>query len=211
MLWCGMYKQLKAAMLAGLAGVCCLFFVLVPGALAADVSYAAGEMALGDKAAPVKVIEYASMTCPHCAHFAKDTFDDFKAKYIDTGKVYFIFREFPLDRLAFQASKVARCSGAERFWPMISVLFAQQAQWVPADDPIVALKKIGRLAGLSSEQVDACLEDKQLADLILANRLKGEKDDNVESTPSFVVNGKTHAGDMSLTEFDKLLAPYLTK
>jgi protein-disulfide isomerase len=208
MLWFIMRKHLEQAFFA---------FIIVlslgfgASAWAADATYAAGEMALGNKAAKVVVVEYASMTCPHCASFHADTFKAFKKKYIDSGKVRFIFREFPLDRRAFEASKVARCVGESRFWPMLDVLFQQQAHWARSNDPVSALKGLARLSGIGADAVDACLNDKKLGEVILKNRMKGENEDKVRSTPSFVVNGKTVAGALTLKEMDKLLADYLPK
>jgi protein-disulfide isomerase len=163
------------------------------------------EMSLGNPDAEVTVIEYASMTCPHCAAFHHDTFEKLKRAYIDTGKIHFIFREFPLDQLAFAASKVARCAGKDRFFPLLGMLFAKQSDWVGASDPAGELAKVARFAGVSRQKFEACLADKALGDKILSYRLEAVEKYNVGSTPSFVINGTTHAGALSFEEMDKIL------
>ncbi len=175
-------------------------------ALAEGKGFAEGEMILGSKDAPVTVIEYASMTCPHCASFHAQTYAAFKEKYIDTGKVKFIFREFPLDRLALAASVLARCAGEERFFPMIDVLFKQQQTWARAEDPNAALRSLGKLAGVSDAAFDACIASKPLSDMIIANRMTGEQEFKVSSTPSFVINGKTMAGVLTIEQMDEAIA-----
>ena len=192
---------LGPALVVGLAGG------LARPAAAAD--YAKGDMALGSKDAPVTVVEYASMTCPHCANFANDVFPAFRKKYIDTGKVHFIFREFPFDRYALQASMLARCAGEKRYFGLVEAFFAQQQQWVRLDDPLKGLKQIARLGGMSGDQIQACLDDKSLSDMILNTRLEGNKKHGVDATPSFLVNGTKYSGEMSLERWDEILAPLL--
>ncbi len=179
------------------------------GEAAEDKGYALGEMTLGAADAPVTIIEYASMTCPHCAAFHGTTYKALKTKYIDTGKVKFIFREFPLDRLALSASVLARCAGKDRFFPMIDVLFAQQMKWSRAPDPIAALAKIGRLGGVGPARFEACMKDESLYDVVLNNRLTGEKKHEISSTPSFVVNGDKVTSIRNIEDFDRVLAKYL--
>ena len=174
-----------------------------------EKAYAAGEMALGSEEAPVTVIEYASMTCPHCAAFHADTFDELKEKYINSGKVRFVFREFPLDGLALRAAMLARCSGEERFFAMIDVLFRQQKSWARAESPLAALARIARLGGISQERFNACMADQSLADLVLQNRMTGEREYKVASTPTFIVNGEQYSGEQSLEQFDEILSKYL--
>lgn len=170
-----------------------------------DLAYIKDDVILGKPDAPVTVIEYASMTCGHCAHFHRETFDDLTKKYIETGKVKFVFREFPLDQLAFAASKMARCTDVPRFFPLISLLFKKQGSWKNASDPTTELAKIGRFAGIGRQKFEACLADKELGDAILNRRLKASDEYNVRSTPSFIVNGTLHAGAMSLEEFSEII------
>ena len=150
---------------------------------------------LGKADAPVTIIEYASMTCPHCASFHKTTYPALKTKYIDTGKVRFIFREFPLDELAVAASMLARCAGGDsgKAIAMIDVLFASQDKWA-VRQPIPVLQQIAKQAGFTEKTFDECLKDQTLYNNIMAMRERGTKDYKVESTPTLFVNGKMHEG-----------------
>ncbi len=170
-------------------------------------TYATGDMALGSAEAPVTVIEYASMTCPHCAYFHTETFPDLKSRYIDTGKVRFIYREFPLDEPALRASMLARCAGEKRFFGFIDVLFRQQANWRSSRDPVGALAKLGRVGGIGKKAFEACMTDQALGDSILATRLNGSQKFKISSTPSFIINGKMHAGALSIEQFASIIDP----
>jgi protein-disulfide isomerase len=172
------------------------------------------DLVEGKADAPVTIIEYASMTCPHCAAFHKTTYPALKTKYIDTGKVRFIFREFPLDELAVAGSMLARCAAGDKAanpdkaLALIHVLFNAQEKWA-VRDPIPALLQISKQAGFTQASFDACLKDQTLYNNILAMRERGSKDYKVESTPTLFVNGKTQKGGVSIEELDKLLAPML--
>jgi protein-disulfide isomerase len=166
-----------------------------------------GEMALGDEKAPVTIIEYASMTCPHCAHFHATTYPVLKTRYIDTGKVRFIFREFPLDQLALAAFMLARCAGPDKYFPMIETLFQQQKEWV-TQKPLGPLLAIAKQAGMSEEAFNACLEDKKVMEGIEDVRQRAIKL-KVQSTPSFFINGQPMRGSFSIEEFEKQMAKYL--
>jgi len=166
------------------------------------------DLVEGKADAPVTIIEYASMTCPHCANFHKTTYPALKSKYIDTGKVRFIFREFPLDELAVAASMLARCAGGEKSIALIDVLFASQDKWA-ARDPIPALLQISKQAGFTQASFDQCLKDQTLYNNILAMRERGSKDYKVESTPTLFINGKVQKGGASIEELEKLIAPHL--
>jgi len=189
--------------------------VVVTPAQAADPSVAdlmqpnpLGEMAIGTDSAPITVIEYASMTCPHCAHFSETTFPELKKRYIDTGKVRFLFREFPLDRLAFAGFLLARCVPPDKYFPMIETLFAQQRDWV-VQSPLQPMRAIAKQAGVSQEAFDACLEDRKLIEGIEKVRSQAADKFGVNSTPTFFVNGKRLAGALSIEEMEKEFAPYL--
>jgi len=189
--------------------------VVVTPAQAADPSVAdlmqpnpLGEMAIGSESAPITVIEYASMTCPHCAHFSETTFPELKKRYIDTGKVRFIFREFPLDRLAFAGFLLARCVPSDKYFPMIETLFAQQRDWV-VEKPLQPMRAIAKQAGVSQEAFDACLEDHKLIEGIEKVRSQAADKFGVNSTPTFFVNGKRLPGALSIEEMEKEFAPYL--
>ena len=167
------------------------------------------EMALGRDDAPVTIIEYASLSCPHCATFHEETLPALREKYIDTGKVRLVFREFPLERTAFWASIIARCAGEKRYFAFIDVFFKKQQAWYSAEDPFEALTRIARLGGLSAKDAEACREDKALGDYILQIRLDGERDHGIDSTPSFVIDGKTYRGVLTLEQIERIIAPLL--
>jgi len=167
-----------------------------------------GDMALGPENASVTIIEYASMTCPHCANFHETTYPELKKKYIDTGKVRFIFREFPLEQLAAAASMLARCGGKERFFPMVETLFQQQRTWA-VQRPLQPLMAISKQAGLSEAGFNECLKNQQVLDGIEDVRQRAANKFNVQSTPTFFVNGKQLRGSATLAEFEKEMAPYL--
>jgi protein-disulfide isomerase len=158
--------------------------------------------------APVTIVEYASITCPHCAAFHKDTYPALKSKYIDTGKVRLIFREFPTQpaEVAIAGFMLARCAG-EKYFPMLDAIFEQQQSW--AQDPYNGLLRIARQAGFSQERFETCLKDEKLAEAIQEVAVRGNKEFKVESTPSFFINGKKYVGVLSVAELEKILEPLL--
>jgi protein-disulfide isomerase len=166
-----------------------------------------GDNSLGSPDAPVTIVEYASMTCPHCAHFHETAFPELKKKYIDTGKVRFIFREFPLDSLALAGSMLARCAGTDRFFPMIETLFAQKKEWV-VQKPLQPMLSLARQAGFSQQSFDECLANQDMQAGIEETRTRAMKL-GVNSTPTFFINGKIFRGGLTTEELDKQLAPYL--
>jgi protein-disulfide isomerase len=167
-----------------------------------------GEMSMGDANAPITVIEYASMTCPHCAHFSEATFPELKKRYIDTGKVRFLFREFPLDRLALAGFLLARCAGPDKYFPLIETLFAQQRDWV-VERPLQPMYAIAKQAGVSQQAFEACLDNRQLIDGVEKVRSQASEKFGVNSTPTFFINGKRVAGALSIEEMEKEFTPYL--
>ncbi|PST26383.1 DsbA family protein [Mesorhizobium plurifarium] len=171
--------------------------LLEPGALP--------EMALGDANAPVTIVEYMSMTCPHCANFHNDTFDAIKTKYVDSGKVRFIVREFPFDPRAAAAFMLARCAPEGQYFPMISMLFKQQEQWAAAHNGRDALLQLSKLAGFTQESFEACLTNQKLLDDVNAVMQRGAKEFGVKSTPTFFVNGEHYSGDMSVDVMSALI------
>ena len=167
------------------------------------------DLVLGKADAPITVVEYASMTCGHCATFHNKVFPALKEKYIDAGKVRLVFREFPLDNLAAAASMLARCAGGEKTLPLISVLFAKQEEWAfVKGDPRPELFKVAKQAGFTQESFDKCLADQKLLEDITAVRTRGAETFGVSSTPTFFINGKKLAG-ASLDDFEKAFAPIL--
>jgi protein-disulfide isomerase len=166
------------------------------------------DIPLGDANAPVTIIEYASMTCPHCAAFENQTFPKLKEKYIETGKVRFIMREYPLDALAAAAFMLARCAGPEKYNAMIETLFAQQPKWA-VRNPIPPLLAIAKQAGFTQQSFDACINDKALLGKVQETRDRGTNKFKVDSTPTFFINGERHAGAMSIEDLDKIIEPLL--
>ena len=162
----------------------------------------------GSKDAPVTIIEYASMTCSHCAHFHETTYPTLKSKYIDTGKVRFTLREFPFDPIAVAGFMVARCAGEKRE-AMIGLLFSQQKNWAFSDKPLQGLTALVKQTGMSQEKFDACLQDKALYTKINEVFEKASKVFKVDSTPTFFINGKKVSGALSPEEMDKQLEPLL--
>jgi len=168
-----------------------------------------GEMSQGSAEAPVTIIEYASMTCSHCAAFATGTYPELKSRYIDKGKVRYIMREFPLDPVAAAGFMLARCAGDAKYFDVIDLLFHEQAQWAFVKDPLSGLHKMGKQIGLTDEQVDACLKDQKLLDGIDWVRQRGAEKFGVNSTPTFFINGKIQRGALPIDELAKLIDPYL--
>jgi protein-disulfide isomerase len=163
------------------------------------------EMSIGKADAPVTIIEYMSMTCPHCARFHNETFDAIKAKYVDSGKVRFIVREFPFDPRAAAAFMLARCAPEGQYFPMISMLFKQQETWAAAPNGRDALLQMSKLAGFTQESFEACLTNQKLLDDVQATMQKGEKDFGVKATPTFFINGKQYSGELSVDTMSALI------
>ncbi len=177
--------------------------LMAPGPLA--------EMALGKPTAPVTMVEYASMTCPHCGNFDKTNFDTLKSDYIDTGKVYYVFREFPLDDLAFAASMAARCAPKDQFFPIINTLFRNQNAWAFVKDPEPALVAQLKPFDFTEESFAACLKDTTIADGIGTIAGTANKEFGVNGTPTFFINGERHVGEMDVAQMKAILDPLVAK
>ncbi len=162
------------------------------------------EKVLGKDDAPVTIVEYASMTCPHCAHFHETTLPELKTKYIDTGKARLIFREFPFDPRAEAGFMLARCSN-DNYFAMVDVLFKQQESWAGVQDAKAALLQISKLAGFSQESFEACLTDQKLLEDVRAVRERGSNDFGVDSTPTFFINGNRYPGALSIDEMSAII------
>lgn len=167
------------------------------------------DMAIGSEKAPLTVVEYASMTCPHCAEFHIKVLPEVKREYIDTGKLRLVLRDFPLDGLALRASMLARCGGSERYFAFVDVLLTQQHAWSRAQDPVKALAQIARMGGVSDEAFQACMTNKELENYVVQSRYDAQKEHQVSGTPSFVVNGKTYSGIESVQAFKEMIDPLL--
>jgi protein-disulfide isomerase len=165
------------------------------------------EMSLGKADAPVTIIEYASMTCGHCATFHNTTYPELKKRYIDTGKVRYILRVFPLDPLAAGAFMLARCAGKDKYFPLVETLFHEQSKWA-VQRPIEPLFAVVRQAGFTKETFDTCLRDQKMLDALEAIRSRGEKL-GVNSTPTFFINGKLMRGALSIEDIAKEVDPLI--
>jgi protein-disulfide isomerase len=215
------------AMLARIARACLAGFAIAGPALVAGAAPAsagdgktvaldqlmAGEalpdVVIGASDAPVTIVEYASMTCLHCAVFHTTTYEELKRKYIDTGKVRFVLREFPLDPRATAAFMLARCAGDDKRTAMVDFLFAQQKTWAYAEKPLPALASLVKQTGMNEAAFNACLADTALYKKVLAVHDRAEALFGIEATPTFFVNGKQVAGDISMEALDKLITPLL--
>jgi protein-disulfide isomerase len=174
--------------------------LLEPGALPDKV--------LGDETAPVTVVEYASMTCGHCANFHKEGYPHLKSEYIETGKVRFVFREFPLDPVAAAAFMLARCAPEEKYFDVIDLMFEQQRSWAFTQNPYDSLLKFARQIGFTQESFETCLKDQALLDGIYAARDRG-KEFGVNSTPTFFFNGEMERGALSVEQLDAAISAQL--
>ena len=165
------------------------------------------DMMIGNPDAKVTVIEYASYTCPHCASFHTGTFKDLKKNYIDTDKINFVFREVYFDRYGLWASMIARCAGPEKFFGLTDLMFQSQSSWTRAGEPaaiIDELRKLGRLAGIDGETLEVCLNDNDKAKTLIAWYQEKAGADNIDSTPSFIINGKKLT-NMSFAEMSEII------
>jgi protein-disulfide isomerase len=171
--------------------------VLAPGALP--------ELAMGSASAPITVVEYGSLTCPHCAAFSKETFPLLKAQYIDTGKVRFIFREFSRNTLDVAGFLLARCLGDDKAYAADELLFATQDKWAFVDKPIEPLIASLRAAGMTDEKAQECLKNQKLANDIVDIQKRANTDIKLTGTPTFVINGKVYGGELSFDQIKAIL------
>ena len=169
------------------------------------------DRVLGKPDAPITIVEYASMTCPHCAHFDKDVLPGLKKKWIETGKAKLVLRDYPLDEPALRAAMMARCAPPERFYPLIDTLFETQEQWALAKDWRGALEKTARLAGIGKKDFDACLANKALEDAVAQSRLTATTQLGVDSTPTFFINGTKFQGAPTEQAFEQALSALAEK
>ncbi|MFN3656454.1 MAG: DsbA family protein [Pseudolabrys sp.] len=167
------------------------------------------EMSMGNDKASVTVIEYASMTCSHCATFQEKTFPELKKRYIDTGKIRYIFREFPLDNLAAATFMLARCAGEKdpsKYFALVDTLFVQQRTWA-VEKPVPPLMAIAKQAGFTEQTFNACLSNQKILDGIESVRQRAIKVFKVQSTPTFFINGTAYPGALSIDEMAKIIDP----
>ena len=201
------------AAFAGLSPLRLISDAIAQNAAAADVAKPVSlpDMALGPADASVTITEYASMTCPHCARFNEEVFPKIKTQYIDAGKVRYVFREFPLDIKAAAGSMLARCiakTDAGKYFAVVDLLFKQQNEWA-GPKTTETLKRIGKQAGLTEQNVEDCLKDQALLDKIAADQKYANEVLKVNSTPTFFINGEMLKGETSFDEFSKHITPLL--
>ena len=177
----------------------------------ADSIEALSEKVLGNENAPITLIEYASLTCGHCATFHNEVFPKIKSDYIDTGKLKFIYRDFPLDHYALMASMVARCAGNKKFFTFLKVLFKEQPKWTAAKDPFIALGHIARIGGIGKEEFKSCVGNKAIEDGILKSRIDADKEFKIKSTPTLIINGEKYDGARTFKKLKKYIDKLLTK
>lgn len=167
----------------------------------------APDMMMGEPDAPVTIIEYASYTCPHCAHFHEDVLPLIKENYIDTGKVQFVHREIYFDRYGLWAALLARCGDGTRYFGMNDMIYGTLRDWLGNGEPqevVNNLRKMGRLAGMEDDQITACLEDTDMAQTLVATFQHYSEADQIEGTPSFIINDQKYS-NMSYQDFKKIL------
>lgn len=175
-------------------------------ALAEEAPVVDGERILGQPEAPITIIEYSSLTCPHCATFHRDTLPTIKKNWIEPGKARLVYRDFPLDGLALRAAALAQCVEGEAYFGFLDALFRGQARWARAKDPTAALAQVARLAGIDQKTFDGCIADKTVMDRILTQKVEGTRAYDIESTPTFIINGRKVPGALKPQQFEKILA-----
>ena len=203
-------RILGAAAVTGIVG---LESVITPARAAdptvADLAVAGplGDVWLGSADAKCTIIEYASMTCTHCAAFHRDTWPKLKATYIDTNKVHFTLREFPLDPLASAGFMLARCAGNDKYFAMTDLLFDKQEEWAFVKKPLESLAALTKQAGFTQKSFEDCLKNQQIRAGVEAVRSRADTVLGVDATPTFFINGKKYDGEMSFEAMDKIIAP----
>ena len=169
------------------------------------------DRVLGKPEAPITIVEYASLSCSHCAHFHNAVLPTLKKNWIDTGKAKLVLRDFPLDEPALRAAMMARCVPPGRFFPLVETLFETQDKWAVAKDWRGALEKLVRLAGIGKKEFDSCINNKALEDQVAQSRLTAAQQLGVNSTPTFFINGKKYEGEPTIEGFDRLLSQLAAK
>lgn len=177
----------------------------VPVASTADKAVLAtvqpGDHVLGDPKAPITVVEYASLTCSHCAHFHTQILPEIKKKWIDTGKVKLVYRDFPLDQVAAKAAQIAECAGNDRYFAVLDLIFRGQPQWATSSDPLAELAKPLRIAGMGENEIKACLANEAMGNAVIKDYQGGEAL-GVNSTPTLFINGQLYRGSRAVDELD---------
>ena len=208
-----MWHMSRRTLVSGIASLGCflavsgIFWSTAPKAQApkpeetfASVTVDADDKVLGRADAPVTIVEYASFTCPHCAHFHADILPELKKAYIETGKARLVYRDFPLDRYALAASVVARCAAGNRYFGFVDLLYREQPRWSSAKNPVAALGGLAMLAGISRKKLETCLGDEGVHKAVLQQHLTASQKYKVSSTPTLIVNGAKYGGGLTLEQ-----------
>lgn len=203
MLWVNRRGLLRAGGTA-LLGVSALAW-LPAMARAAAPELLDDDLVIGDGAAPVTIFEYASLTCPHCATFHNETLPGLKERFIEPGEAKLVFRHFPLDQLAAAAAMLSNCLPETRKARFIDILFETQEEWARASNPGAELFALAAQIGLPNDEAQACLEDQEAFNRMMAVREQAANDYGVNSTPTFFIGGEKHTGNMSVDEFGALI------
>jgi protein-disulfide isomerase len=180
---------------------------LRPDGRVGAIAIADDDLALGSAQAPVTMVKYASLTCPHCAAFHLQTGPGLKQRYIEPGMVHFVHRDFPLDQLALAAAVLVRCGGSARAFAFLNLLYGRQGHWARAADPMAALEQIAGLGGVGAGEFAACRDDQALLDRILRQRKEAADVYGVRATPTLLINGARYSGNLSLAQLDAILEP----
>ena len=197
-----------------LLGVMGIFLVPVDPAVAdaqTVLQITRDDRVLGNPAAPITIIEYASLPCPHCAHFATDVLPELKREWIDTGKAKLVLRDFPLDGPALRAAMIARCAPPDRFYAFAETFFASQDKWATTKDYLEALARLAKLGGMGKDEFEACLNNITLENRIVEQRLVASQELDINSTPTFFINGSKFSGAPTAEEFNKVLSNLAAK
>ena len=198
-----------------LLGVTGIFFIPASPPAVADaqsvLQISNDDRVLGSPDAPITIVEYASLTCPHCAHFTNEVLPEIKKEWIDTGKAKLVLRDFPLDEPALRAAMIARCAPPDRFYAFADTFFGSQDKWAGARDYREALARLAKLGGMGKDEFDACLKNTTLENKIVEQRLIASKELDVNSTPTFFVNGGKFTGAPTVEEFNKVLSNLAAK
>lgn len=191
--------------IVGLVLIVLTFGAFPASAEIASLDEAMSPKTMGDPKAPVTIHEFASLTCPHCADFTVHTLPQLKKAYIDTGKVYFVYTDFPFDQYAAAGAMVARCAGNDRYFGMIDMLFRSQAKWTRSHNPLDELTRLAGFAGLDKKDVRECLNNEALYKAVQKEQHDAQVKYGIDATPTFIINGKKYEGDRSFDEMKTLI------
>lgn len=174
-----------------------------------DTIEALEQKSFGDENAEIKMLEFASLTCGHCAKFHNEVMPIIKKNYIEKGLIHFTYKDFPLDKYALKATIIARCSGNKNFFNFLDVFYKKQKDWTRTQDPFKSLLKIAKFGGLKDEELKVCVGNKSIEDGVLKDRLKSSKDYDITATPTIYLNGEKYKGDLTIEALDSKLKSLL--